>query len=475
MKKNPFLLPLLLLVCLACSNSFGQTIFRTTSKQLKVRVNGAGETSDWTVTPALSPDILTVDCELPINTVTFSDGKDSVSFVIALEQSIDFVVVLNTIDSAHTRIIGGKPNLIITADYIKKYNDKISIEVPEVSELVNVLMALHPDAEKEGNMFQTDLPYYRRVKKHFAKFLSHPALDTIKKYISGLHRMEGSNEELFSENSYKYYYALKMNACSYSYNANGNIVLTGALREMARGWNAFDPMKDLNVFEQFADESGFREFYRNNISYYDSLIALYRTLNPMKKMKAWLDKTFQRSYGSYVVYFSPLVNGAHSTQRIVKDDFSQTCMFICPSSRSENVSLKMNELQNSRVVFTEIDHNYVNPVTVEYLDKVNAAFSHREKWAVGEATNSYNTPFMVFNEYMTFAVYSLYVNDHFSSKELTEFLPHMEKQMSEQRGYVRFKEFNRTLLEKYRKQSGISIKELYDYILQWSQAENDKK
>jgi hypothetical protein len=474
MKKNIFTFSLILLVCFLCDKSFSQTIFRTTSKQLKVRVNGESETSDWTVSPDISPDICFADCELPINTVTFSDGKDSVSFGIALNQTIDFVVLLNKIDTAHTRIRGVLPNLIITDDYIKKYNNRVSIEIPEVSELVNVLMALHPDAEKEGNMFQTDLPYYRRMKKYFSKVLTHPALDTIKKYIGGLHRLEDSNIDIFSEDSYKYYYALKMNACSYSFDANGKIVLTGALREMAQGWNAFDPMKDLGVFEQFAKASGFREFYRNNTSYYDSLITLYNTLNPIEKMKAWLDKTFQTSYGSYVVYFSPLVFGAHSTQKIVKKDFSQTCMFICPSSLSANQSLKMNELQNSRVVFTEIDHNYVNPMTEKCLDKVNVAFSHREKWARGEVTQAYNNSFMVFNEYMTFAMFSLYVNDHFSWKETMEFLPTMEKQMIEKRGYVRFKEFNRALLEKYRKQAGISINDLYAYILEWSKAENEK-
>jgi hypothetical protein len=143
------------------------------------------------------------------------------------------VVLLNKIDTAHTRIRGVLPNLIITADYIKKYNHRVSIEIPEVSELVNVLMALHPDAEKEENMFQTDIPYYRRMKKYFSKVLTHPALDTIKKYIGGLHRLEDSNMDGFSEGSYRYYYALKMNACSYSFDANGKILLTGAMREMA--------------------------------------------------------------------------------------------------------------------------------------------------------------------------------------------------------------------------------------------------
>ena len=48
------------------------------------------------------------------------------------------------------------------------------------------MMALHPDAEKEGNMFDTSTEYYKKVKEHFAAYINHPALDTIKKYITDI-------------------------------------------------------------------------------------------------------------------------------------------------------------------------------------------------------------------------------------------------------------------------------------------------
>ena len=216
---------------------------------------------------------------------------------------------------------------------------------------------------------------------------------------------------MFSRQSYGYYFALKMNACAYSFDKNANIKNNGAVKEMAKGWYVFDPMKDTTLMEDFARKSGFREFYKANKSYYTSLITTYNQLNPIQKMQSWLDKKFGFEYGSYAVYFSPLVYGAHSTTKLADNDFNQTLMFICKAETDPKYTPIINELLESRIVFTEIDHNYVNPVSEGLLEKINNSFSNREKWAKGDVTSAYGNPFKIFNEYMTFAVYSLYIND----------------------------------------------------------------
>jgi len=118
-------------------------------------------------------------------------------------------------------------------------------------------------------------------------------------------------------------------------------------------------------------------------------------------------------------------------------------------------------------VFTEIDHNYFNPVSEGLLEKINNSFSNREKWAKGDVTSAYGNQFKIFNEYMTFAVYSLYINDNYSNKESMEYLPMLENQMENSRGFVKFKAFNRILLEKYKENPDIKVSELYNYILDW--------
>ena len=333
-------------------------------------------------------------------------------------------------------------------------------------------MVLHKDAEKEGNMFDTKIEYYKEVKNYFKPFLNHPALDTINKYITDLQYKEDLKLSLFSNQSYYYYYALKMNACAYEFDKNGNIKNNGFVKEFARGWNPFDPMKDIAIFEDFAKKSNFRQFYKNHKTYYDDLIKTYNQLNPISKMQNWLDKKFGFGYGSYVVYFSPFVYGSHSTQSVESNGFKQSFMFIAKASMNKEYSAEMNEILQSRVVFTEIDHNYVNPVSDKFLDRINKSFSNREKWAKGEFTTAYNNSYAVFNEYMTWAVYSLYVNDNYSKKDLEEYLPKVEKQMEDSRGYITFKKFNRALLEKYQENQNIKMTDLYEFILNWAENEN---
>jgi hypothetical protein len=73
---------------------------------------------------------------------------------------------------------------------------------------------------------------------------------------------------------------------------------------------------------------------------------------------------------------------------------------------------------------------------------------------------------------MTFAVYSLYVQDNYSKDDLIEYLPKVENQMEEIRGFINFKKFNRKLLEKYEENKNIKMTDLYDYILNWADNEN---
>jgi hypothetical protein len=73
---------------------------------------------------------------------------------------------------------------------------------------------------------------------------------------------------------------------------------------------------------------------------------------------------------------------------------------------------------------------------------------------------------------MTFAVYSLYVQDNYSKDDLIEYLPKLENQMEESRGFNNFKKFNRKLLEKYEENKNIKMTDLYDYILNWADNEN---
>jgi len=59
------------------------------------------------------------------------------------------------------------PNVTFSKNYIKAHKGNTTVEILEVSELVNIIMALHVDAEKESNMFDTKSAYYKKIKNPF--------------------------------------------------------------------------------------------------------------------------------------------------------------------------------------------------------------------------------------------------------------------------------------------------------------------
>lgn len=452
-------------------STFSQDVLHTNLDTLSIKVNGKIASKFWIIDSSIKPDIFTAEFTKEINKVTYLAGIDSISFNLIVNEQKDFYIVKNKVDTAYQRIIGIKPNVTFSDDYVKKHKGKTIVDIPEVSELVNVLMALHQDAEKEGNMFDTKTEYFQKIKKKFSPYLNHPALDTIQKYIKDLSYIKEHNISMFSNDSYRYYYALKMNACAYKFDGN-KIINKGDIDQMARGWYTFDPMKDIEVFEDFAKVSNFRKFFKNNKSYYNSLLKTYNELNPIQKMQTWLDKKFGFGYGSYLVYFSPLVYGAHSTSRFEDNGLTQTVMFIASADYDQKLSKTQNELLESRVVFTEIDHNYVNPTSDLFLTEINESLSNREKWANENITSMYPNPYTVFNEYMTFGVYSLYVNDNFSQEDAKQYFPIMENQMVDSRGFILFKEFNQELLKHYNANPKITMKELYTHMLNWCKTKN---
>ncbi len=469
MKMNP--LQRILLIALSIwsidQQLIGQQVFHVENQAIQYRVND-GPLNTWNISPDLNPDVLNAACSEAVNTVWFVDKNDSISFEIKEGDVVDFLVMHPALDTAYTRIVGVPPNAVFTQEYIDRYRDKFIVEIKEVSELVNILVALHQDMGVDSNIVDMRTDYYQEVREYFAPYLDHPMMDTIHQYITGLHEMEGMNYQVFSTESYYYYYRLKMNACAYHFNAAGEIVNEGYIKRLAGGDAALDPMRDAALMADFAKKSNFRQFYHDHKPYYEELISVYRQLNPIDQMQKWLEQKYGFAYGNYTVYFSPLIGGAHSTGRASDKGFEQTFMFISAAEVNDKYSLVQNELFESRVVFTEIDHNFVNLVSNKFLDQIEPIFTNREKWAPKENSSMYSTPFSVFNEYMTFGVYSLYVDDHFSEKELETFLPYMEKSMCEGRGFVEFRSFNREILRKYRENRDISMEALCQHMLDWS-------
>jgi hypothetical protein len=414
--------------------------------------------NQWTVMPKVNPDVLTVECDQKPRVVTFISNCDTASFTINLHDTIRFSVLFDK-DTARTIIVGIPRNVNFSDEYIRLHNGKHEVDIPEVHELANILVAISKVGQIDSNMVNMTTPYYTAVLNYFMPFASHPIIDSLNKKIVA------KNDEM----SYWCYYALKMNACAYVFDEHDQIVNKGIIRRMGFQ-NAANPFEKWSIqIADFALKSNFRTFYKQHQSYYDSLKNTYKILNPIEKMQNWLEHKFGFGYGNYTVYFSPLVGGAHATQQFEDNGFKQTVMFVSMAEVSPLHNMNVSEMLESRVVFTEIDHNFVNLVSDTFIKDINKVFAQREKWVrKGFGTDAYNNPYAVFNEYMTWAYFSLYCIDNFPEKDVKQMIDKMEKQMVKGRNFIKFDVFNQELIKQYKANPSIKPRQLYEAMLQWA-------
>lgn len=440
--------------------SNGVPVLKSNSKHVTLVINGDTYHNAWPISPELKPDRLSVECVQEQNSVSFISDIDTISFSVKLNDTIRFIALLNNRDSALIEIIGEPKNANFSDEYIRKHKGKFEVDIPEVHELANILVAVSNIGQRDSNMIDMTTAYHKKVLKHFLPYSNHPYVDTINKYVTAV----------FDSKSYWYYYSLKMNACGYVFNENGEIINKGIIRKMGFSGNVDPFVENKKLMEDFAKKSNFREFYKNHKSYYDSLITLYKQLNPIDKMQKWLEKKFGFGYGSYIVLFSPLVGGAHSTQGFKDNNFKQTFMFVRRADITPEYNRNVNEMLQSRVVFTEIDHNFVNPISDKKIEEINKVFADRNKWTKeGNLTSGYPSAYSVFNEYMTWGLFSLYCLDNFPDKDAKQFILKMERQMTEKRNFIKFNDFNQYLIKVYKDNSNISIDNIYDTVLQWAE------
>jgi hypothetical protein len=121
------------------------------------------------------------------------------------------------------------------------------------------------------------------------------------------------------------------------------------------------------------------------------------------------------------------------------------------------------------MVFTEIDHNYVNPETDKYIDKVNTYFKDKNKWTAGKESKGYSSAYAVFNEYMTWSVYLLYCYDQYNNEDFKIINDRIVKYIINKRGFHRFDDFHGTMLSLYsNKKEDETVSDLYLALLEWA-------
>ncbi len=343
------------------------------------------------------------------------------------------------------------------SDDYKKFNDKKwSVEVPEVRELINVIFAITPKGlagsslELFNIMRENDdyRNYYQDVLANFLPFYNHPIVTKFNNWIEN--GTQNENYPIFNLNSYAFIFRgnkiVRTNVHNYFW--DGDI-------------NGLD--SHIKELEDFALKTKFRTFYKNHQNFYDKIIKLQNEKTPVNNQWQWLEDQFPKRINNYKTLISPLVYGFHCTGWNEDNGFIEIVMSI--SAPGEVSEIKGEGLQ--RVIFTEIDHNYINPISDGYKEELKLVFKKMNLWAK-ENTGYGMKEYPIFNEYMTWAAYLLYIYDNYNSEVLKQEEATTISKMVNARGFLKFREFYFELLKFYKnKPSDKKLSDLFPAIIDW--------
>ena len=331
---------------------------------------------------------------------------------------------------------------------------ELLIETNRAFELFNIAIAIMPSIQYDDNYVDRTTAYYQDVVMRFKPFQDHAFIQDLQNYletidpnlnclkeISLLSEFEGDSIDLSDE----------------AYDTYVPPAMAPFMNQIVASANAFIIDTD---FHGFIDEH--QTEYQTRISAFEQNVHVER-------MWDWLENHFSSRYEMYYIPLSPLTGGSHFTER-GKIEGKNTAVMVV----SGPASVSINDVESGvyeRVLFTEIDHNYVNPISNLYFEQIDQAITSLYQWNM---QGLYRSKYSTFNEYMTWGVFSLYAKEFYSPSVYQTVIHDMIRQMVNYRGFVRFEAFHDKLLSLYEDlPEGEDIEDLYPDILAWMQTYSD--
>ena len=200
-------------------------------------------------------------------------------------------------------------------------------------------------------------------------------------------------------------------------------------------------------------------------------------------MIRWLDKNFPTSndYDTYKVIFSPLVAYSQSSNWFESNGFKELQPHVnFPYQQDFEQFVKNNKLSKQTeivyrgdIVFTEINHGYINPEADKYAERIAKATSNRDLWVDKKMGPNYYNGNNLFNEYMNWGLVNLRYVDYVPANEQDKLFTSVEQMMTKGRSFPQFDSFNKFLVNLYRnRQPGQTLADLYPQIIEWFEKNN---
>ena len=291
-----------------------------------------------------------------------------------------------------------------------------------------------------------------------------------------------SLDSIFAINP-NYYAVVKMNGYSFNFDDKGKIVASSIYDRTAfrdRKINNLRPL--LSQMQMFADKSKFLEFYRQNNSAYVEQINFYGDTLDLPEMQKWLNTNFPEAsdFDCYNIILSPLVSYNQSSTWFESNGFKELHAHVNfpynqDFKRLDPISKQAKNIYMGNIVFTEINHGYLNSEDEKYKKRIAGSVSNRDIWVDSTVGPNYYAGPRVFNEYMNWGLISLRIVDYVDESEQEKLIARVERSMVRGRKFIKFNEFNQFLVSIYRnKNEGETVADLYPQIIDWFAINNQK-
>ena len=323
--------------------------------------------------------------------------------------------------------------------------ENIKIEITESYELSNIILALTKYGRTDKWDVQKVSPYYNEILTFFEPVKNHPLLDSVN----------------YSRKKWEQFLGFRTDMYAFSFDKNG---------ELKRDYpfNSFDNAevdKNLELINDFVIKSKYRDFYEAHKLFYNTIISNYKDYYFLNETKKFLEKiginSESNSKRRHIIAISPLVGGQNchrDTDSLTSVDFPNISSDLINGILNNNIKRRVVD---NHTIFTEMDHGYVNPITEKFENIVLNKFNIN-KWN----DKSGYPGISIFNEYMTWAVYDIFLKEYFP--KISDSISIQWQYQNANRGFVAQNVFSKKVIELYYKQKGKkSLEKLYPSLLNW--------
>jgi len=278
------------------------------------------------------------------------------------------------------------------ADWIASRRGTVTVETPLAFELANIVLS-QTIYGQDANATDRSTSYSEAVDAWFGPHSDHPLIQNLDALPVDM----------------GVYYAFRNQAAAWEIR-DGQLI-PGDVYQVGGFWGGEDPFTArIELLEDYLQTTEAEAFLQDHVDYYTDRITTYEAAVPIREMWDWLEVRFPKEgdgRDALVVRTSPLIGGSHNASTLVLDDFSEGTMVVPIFVDGERIEPEhVGPL--ARMVFTEIDHHYVNPVSSRLQEEVNAAVADYGAFNEKAGEWGYASPSLTFNEYVTWVLFDVW-------------------------------------------------------------------